>query len=43
MKRTVEIITAGCAVCESTVEQVRRLACDSCAIEVLNVNEAGVA
>jgi glutaredoxin len=37
--RTVEVFTAGCPVCESTVELVRRFACPSCEIAVLDMKD----
>jgi len=42
-KRLIEIYSAGCAVCEQTVQRVRELACDSCDLEVRNMNNADVA
>lgn len=38
-KRKVEIFTAGCPVCDKAVELVRRIACPSCKIEVLDMHE----
>ena len=43
MQRKVEIIRAGCSVCEETVALVRRIACSSCEVEVLDIREASVA
>ena len=42
-KRTIEIFSAGCSVCEQTVSMVRRIACDSCDITVLDMNDAAIA
>ena len=42
-QRIVEVFTAGCPICHETVEQVRRIACDSCRVEVLDLNEGAVA
>jgi glutaredoxin len=42
-KRIVEVFTAGCPVCDETVEMVRRIACDTCQVEVLNLKEEAVA
>ena len=39
-KRKIEVFTAGCPVCEETVQLVNRLACSSCDVEVLNTQEA---
>lgn len=33
-KRTVEVFTAGCAVCDEAVQAVRKIACDSCDVQV---------
>ena len=33
-KRTVEIFTAGCPLCEETVNLVNRIACPSCSVTV---------
>ena len=42
-KRKIEVFTAGCPVCEQTVELVKRIACDSCNVTVLDLNDAEVA
>ena len=42
-KRTVEIFSAGCALCEDAVGMVRRLACDSCDVQVLDMKDPEVA
>jgi alkyl hydroperoxide reductase subunit AhpF len=42
-KRHVEIFSAGCAVCEAVVRRVRDMACPSCEIAVLDMNDAKVA
>ncbi len=42
-KRVVEVFSAGCPACEETANLVNRLACPSCEVSVLNMNEAGVA
>ena len=36
-KRTVEVFTAGCPVCDETVKLVKSLACPSCDVQVLNL------
>ncbi len=41
--RTVEVFTAGCPVCDETVELVNRVACPSCEVSVLDTNEPSVA
>ncbi|MCC6311589.1 MAG: thioredoxin family protein [Trueperaceae bacterium] len=42
-KRKIEIFSAGCGVCDETVELVNRIACPSCEVEVLDMQQAGVA
>ncbi|MBI5252504.1 MAG: thioredoxin family protein [Desulfomonile tiedjei] len=43
MKRKIEVFSAGCPVCQDTVDMVNRLKCDSCEVSVLDMNEPGVA
>jgi hypothetical protein len=42
-KRRVEVFSAGCALCEETALMVRRIACGSCEVEVLDMRDAAVA
>lgn len=42
-KRTIEVFSAGCSACESTIELVKDMACSSCEVTVLNMNEPDVA
>ena len=42
-KRKVEVFSAGCGVCEETVSLVRRIACDSCDVSVLDMRDDQVA
>jgi len=42
-KRKIEIFSAGCAVCEDVIAQVKGVACPSCEIAVLDMNDAGIA
>ena len=42
-KRKIEIFSAGCFVCDETVNMVKAVACPSCEIEVLDMRQAGVA
>ena len=42
-KRTVEIFSAGCAVCDDTVSLVKRLACPLCDVSVLDMKDPNVA
>jgi len=39
-KRSVEVFTAGCPVCDETVKLVKELACESCEVIFYNLNEA---
>ena len=41
--RKVEIFSAGCSVCDETVELVKRISCPSCDVLVLNMNDRKVA
>lgn len=42
-KRKVEIFSAGCPACQETVDLVRRIACSSCEVSVLDMNDTSVA
>ncbi len=42
-KRKIEIFSAGCPACEETVKLVNRVACPSCEVIVLNMNDPNVA
>lgn len=33
-KRRIEIFSAGCSICQDTIDQVRAAACNSCEIEI---------
>ncbi len=37
MKRTIEVFSAGCALCDGTAKLVQSMACSSCAVQVLDV------
>jgi hypothetical protein len=39
MARKVEVFTAGCEICASTVEMVKSMACPSCDVVVYNVTD----
>ena len=43
VKRKIEVFSAGCSLCEQAEQLVKRIACDSCAVEVLDMNDADVA
>ena len=42
-RRNIEVFSAGCAACDDTVAMVRRIACSSCEIEVLDMHDPAVA
>jgi glutaredoxin 3 len=42
-KRTIEICSAGCPVCEDIIELVNRVACASCEVTVLDMYNPDVA
>lgn len=42
-KRTVEIFSAGCSLCEETINLVNRMACPSCDVQVLDMQDPAVA
>jgi glutaredoxin 3 len=42
-KRKIEVFSAGCAACDETVATVRRIACPSCEVTVLDMHDAAVA
>ena len=43
MKRTVEVFSAGCAVCNDVVQRVNAIACPSCDVIVLDMQRPDVA
>ena len=42
-KRKVEVFSAGCPACEPVVQLVKSIACSSCDVQVLDMNEPDVA
>jgi glutaredoxin len=42
-KRTIEIFSAGCPVCDEAVREVRAAACPSCEVSVLDMKDPQVA
>ena len=42
-KRKVEVFSAGCPVCQDAVDLVQNLACPSCGVTVLDMNDPDVA
>lgn len=41
--KKIEIFSAGCPACQDTIDLVRRIACPSCDVQVLDMNDAAVA
>lgn len=41
-KRKIEVFSAGCDVCRETIEMVKRNACASCEVTVLDMNDSNV-
>jgi hypothetical protein len=42
-KRKAEIFSAGCGVCEETVQLVRRIACSSCDVSAVDMKDPKIA
>ncbi|MCG6972074.1 MAG: hypothetical protein LJE66_02895 [Desulfobacterales bacterium] len=42
-KRRVEVFSAGCPLCEEAVEMVKRISCQDCVINVLDMKDHDVA
>ena len=42
-KRQVEVFSAGCATCHEAIETIKRAACRSCDVVVLDVHDVEVA
>lgn len=42
-KRTIEIFSAGCPVCEEAILMIDRMACPSCKVSVLDMHDPPVA
>lgn len=42
-KRSVEIFSAGCPVCDETAQHIKALACPSCEVAVLDMRDAATA
>ena len=38
-KRKIEIFSAGCPACDEAIETVKRLACPSCEVEILDMHQ----
>ncbi len=42
-KRQIEIFSAGCPVCQETIDLVNEIACPSCEINILDMQDQAVA
>ena len=42
-KRSIEVFSAGCPACQETIDLVNRMACPSCEVSVLDMNDREVA
>jgi hypothetical protein len=42
-KRKIEIFSAGCPVCQKTIEMVQNMACSDCEVSVLDMSDPAVA
>ena len=42
-KRKIEIFSAGCPACDEAVETVKRIACPSCEVEILDMHQPQIA
>lgn len=42
-KRQIEVFSAGCPACQDAITMVQSIACPSCEVTVLDMNDAGVA
>ncbi len=42
-QRKIEVFSAGCPACKDTIDLVNRVACPSCEVSVLDMNDAQVA
>ena len=42
-KRKIEVFSAGCPACQETIDLVNQVACPSCEVSVLDMNDTAVA
>ena len=42
-QRIIEVFTAGCPACQETIDLVNRMACPSCDVSILDMNDSSVA
>ena len=41
-KRKIEIFSAGCSMCQRTIDLVNKIACSSCDIVILDMNDQAI-
>ena len=41
-KRKIEVFSAGCGLCEETIELVNQMACSNCEVSILDMKEVKV-
>ena len=42
-KRQIEVFSAGCPACEKAIEAIKRIACSSCEVHLLDMHDQAVA
>ena len=42
-KRTIEVFTAGCAACEEAIALIKKIACSSCDVQILDMHDKKIA
>jgi len=42
-KRNIEVFTAGCAACEEAIALVKKIACSSCDVQILDMHDKKIA
>ena len=42
-KRKIEVFSAGCPACEETIALIKRVACESCDVTILDMRQTDVA
>ena len=42
-RRSVKVFSAGCSACEDTIQLIKRIACPSCEVSILDIHNADVA
>ena len=42
-RRIIEVFTAGCPACQDTIDLINRIACRSCQVSILDMNDPAAA